>query len=170
MCSFRSPYDLAYELPHAAPHLDPYGVPHLDPYAQPYGVPFAEGTYGGAQAVYPHEGPYLPPQQSAFAYPWVPPPILSPHNPYAHPMDDIAELEEPEEGGSEQPGTSFRLPSAAFFEQQGMDKPARSKLSLIRRFRLFPRPQVKLFGKDVSQSSHRPSYSLTAQGPKLKAH
>ncbi|XFG10788.1 hypothetical protein AB1E19_014412 [Capra hircus] len=146
------PYDLAYELPYAAPHLDPY--------AQPYGVPFAEGTYGGAQAVYPPEGPYLPPQQSAFAYPWVPPPILSPHNPYAHPMDDIAELEEPEEAGSEQPATSFRLPSAAFFEQQGMDKPARSKLSLIRRFRLFPRPQVKLFGKEKLEVPLPPSLDI----------
>ncbi|KAI4533391.1 hypothetical protein MG293_016410 [Ovis ammon polii] len=146
------PYDLGYELPYAAPHLDPY--------AQPYGVPFAEGTYGGAQAVYPPEGPYLPPQQSAFAYPWVPPPILSPHNPYAHPMDDIAELEEPEEAGSEQPATSFRLPSAAFFEQQGMDKPARSKLSLIRRFRLFPRPQVKLFGKEKLEVPLPPSLDI----------
>ncbi|CAI9163148.1 unnamed protein product [Rangifer tarandus platyrhynchus] len=154
------PYDLAYELPYAAPHLDPYGVPHLDPYAQPYHVPIAEGTYGGAQAIYPPEEPYLPPQQSAFAYPWVPPPILSPHNPYAHPMDDIAELEEPEEAGSEQPGTSFRLPSAAFFEQQGMDKPARSKLSLIRRFRLFPRPQVKLFGKEKLEVPLPPSLDI----------
>nr|XP_020769849.1 unconventional myosin-XV [Odocoileus virginianus texanus] len=154
------PYDLAYDLPYAAPHLDPYGVPHLDPYAQPYHVPIAEGTYGGAQAIYPPEEPYLPPQQSAFAYPWVPPPILSPHNPYAHPMDDIAELEEPEEAGSEQPGTSFRLPSAAFFEQQGMDKPARSKLSLIRRFRLFPRPQVKLFGKEKLEVPLPPSLDI----------
>ncbi|XP_060997076.1 unconventional myosin-XV [Dama dama] len=154
------PYDLAYELPYAAPHVDPYGVPHLDPYAQPYRVPFAEGTYGGVQAIYPPEEPYLPPQQSAFAYPWVPPPILSPHNPYAHPMDDIAELEEPEEAGREQPGTSFRLPSAAFFEQQGMDKPARSKLSLIRRFRLFPRPQVKLFGKEKLEVPLPPSLDI----------
>lgn len=154
------PYDLAYELPYAAPHVNPYGVPHLDPYAQPYSVPFAEGTYGGAQAIYPPEEPYLPPQQSAFAYPWVPPPILSPHNPYAHPMDDIAELEEPEEAGREQPGTSFRLPSAAFFEQQGMDKPARSKLSLIRRFRLFPRPQVKLFGKEKLEVPLPPSLDI----------
>ncbi|XP_065765747.1 unconventional myosin-XV [Muntiacus reevesi] len=154
------PYDLAYELPYAAPHVDPYGVPHLDPYAQPYRVPFTEGTYGGAQAIYPPEEPYLPPQQSAFAYPWVPPPILSPHNPYAHPMDDIAELEEPEEAGREQPGTSFRLPSAAFFEQQGMDKPARSKLSLIRRFRLFPRPQVKLFGKEKLEVPLPPSLDI----------
>ncbi|XP_066876789.1 unconventional myosin-XV isoform X1 [Kogia breviceps] len=147
------PYDL--------PYLDPYAPPYIAPYGASHGVPYAEGVYGGGdQAIYPPEGPYLPPEQSAFAYPWVPPPILSPHNPYAHPMDDIAELEEPEEAGGERQGTSFRLPSSAFFEQQGMDKPARSKLSLIRRFRLFPRPQVKLFGKEKLDVPLPPSLDI----------
>ncbi|XP_014645274.1 PREDICTED: unconventional myosin-XV [Ceratotherium simum simum] len=151
------PYDIAYDLPYDGPYLDPYGVP----YGAPYSAPYAEGIYaGGDQAIYPPAEPYLYPEESSFAYPWVPPPILSPHNPYAHPMDDIAELEEPEEAGAERPSTSFRLPSAAFFEQQGMDKPARSKLSLIRRFRLFPRPQVKLFGKEKLEVPLPPSLDI----------
>lgn len=151
------PYHLQYNLPHDVPAFDPYGVP----YATPYGVPYAEDIYGGGdQAIYPPEVPYFYPEESAFEYPWVPPPILSPHNPYAHPMDDIAELEEPEEAAGERQGTSFRLPSAAFFEQQGMDKPARSKLSLIRRFRLFPRPQVKLFGKEKLDVPLPPSLDI----------
>ncbi|XP_032354863.1 unconventional myosin-XV [Camelus ferus] len=159
------PYDLAddlsYDLPYATPYLDPYAAPYGAPYGASQGVPYAEGIYGGGdQAIYPPEAPYLQPEPSAFPYPWVPPPILSPHNPYAHPMDDIAELEEPEEAGGERQGTSFRLPSAAFFEQQGMDKPARSKLSLIRRFRLFPRPQVKLFGKEKLEVPLPPSLDI----------
>lgn len=150
-------YDFPYDFPYDVPAFDPYGVP----YAAPYGVPYAEGLYGGGdQAIYAPEVPYLYPEESAFAYPWVPPPILSPHNPYAHPMDDIAELEEPQEAAGERQGTSFRLPSAAFFEQQGMDKPARSKLSLIRRFRLFPRPQVKLFGKEKLEVPLPPSLDI----------
>nr|KAF6398725.1 myosin XVA [Molossus molossus] len=156
---FEGPY-LPYDLPYNAPALDPYEMP----YGVPYSAPYAEGIYGGGdQAIYPPEVPYLYPEESAFAYPWVPPPILSPHNPYAHPMDDIAELEEmeePEEAAGQRQGTSFRLPSATFFEQQGMDKPARSKLSLIRRFRLFPRPQVKLFGKEKLDVPLPPSLDI----------
>ncbi|CAK6437606.1 unnamed protein product [Pipistrellus nathusii] len=165
-----APYDAPY-LPYDFPSIYPPGVPSLDPYAAPYeapygapyeapyGIPYAEGFYGGGdQAIYPPEVPYLYPEESAFAYPWVPPPILSPHNPYAYPMDDIAE--EPEEAPRERRETSFRLPSATFFEQQGMDKPARSKLSLIRRFRLFPRPQVKLFGKEKLEVPLPPSLDI----------
>uniref|UniRef100_A0A452R4H6 Myosin XVA n=1 Tax=Ursus americanus TaxID=9643 RepID=A0A452R4H6_URSAM len=156
---YLDPY-APYEAPYP-PYNLPYDVPYFDPYGVPYGAPYAEGVYGGGdQAIYPPEASYLYPEEPAFAYPWVPPPILSPHNPYAHPMDDIAELEEPEEAGGERQGTSFRLPSAAFFEQQGMDKPARSKLSLIRRFRLFPRPQVKLFGKEKLDVSLPPSLDI----------
>lgn len=146
-------YDLPYDTSYDVPYLDPYGVP--------YTVPYAEGIYGGgSETIYPPGAPYLYPEESAFVYPWVPPPILSPHNPYAHPMDDIVELEEPEEAGGERQGTSFRLPSSAFFEQQGMDKPARSKLSLIRKFRLFPRPQVKLFGKEKLDVPLPPSLDI----------
>uniref|UniRef100_A0A8C0L8M7 Unconventional myosin-XV n=1 Tax=Canis lupus dingo TaxID=286419 RepID=A0A8C0L8M7_CANLU len=153
---YAAPYP-PYDLPYDAPYLDPHGVP----YGAPYGIPYAEGIYGGGdQAIYAPEVPYLYAEEPALGYPWVPPPILSPHNPYAHPMDDIAELEEPEEAGGERQSTSFRLPSAAFFEQQGMDKPARSKLSLIRRFRLFPRPQVKLFGKEKLDVTLPPSLDI----------
>ncbi|MBZ3882220.1 Unconventional myosin-XV [Sciurus carolinensis] len=147
------PYDLPDDTPYAAPYFDPYGVP--------YTIPYTEDIYGGGdEAIYAPEVPYLYSEESSFAYPWVPPPILSPHNPYAHPMDDIMELEEPEEAGGERQSTSFRLPSAAFFEQQGMDKPARSKLSLIRKFRLFPRPQVKLFGKEKLEVPLPPSLDI----------
>nr|XP_003420708.1 unconventional myosin-XV [Loxodonta africana] len=151
-----TPYYMPYP-----PYNLPYEIPYFDHYGVPYSIPYAESIYGGgAEAIYPPETPYLYPEESAFMYPWVPPPILSPHNPYAHPMDDIAELEEPEEAGGERQGTSFRLPSAAFFEQQGMDKPARSKLSLIRKFRLFPRPQVKLFGKEKLEVPLPPSLDI----------
>ncbi|XP_073090813.1 unconventional myosin-XV [Manis javanica] len=155
-----TPYDPSYDLPCTVPYADPYGVPYGAPYGSPCGVTYAEGLYGGGdQTIYPPEVPYLYPEES-FAYPWVPPPVLSPHNPYAHPMDDIVELEEPEEAGAERQRTSFRLPSAAFFEQQGMDKPSSSKLSLIRRFRLFPRPQVKLFGKEKLEVPLPPSLDI----------
>ncbi|XP_069916157.1 unconventional myosin-XV [Oryctolagus cuniculus] len=159
-----APYDSPY-LPYDLPYDTPYHLPYLDPYGAPYTLPYAEGDYGGGgdEAIYPPGAPYLYPEEPAFMYPWVPPPIPSPHNPYAHPMDDIAELEEePEEaaGSGRQGGTSFRLPSAAFFEQQGMDKPARSKLSLIRKFRLFPRPQVKLFGKEKLEVPLPPSLDI----------
>uniref|UniRef100_A0A8C5KEC4 Unconventional myosin-XV n=1 Tax=Jaculus jaculus TaxID=51337 RepID=A0A8C5KEC4_JACJA len=163
-------YPYSYHLdPYApyAPYLyPPYSLPYDTlydgPYFDPYGVPYAEGIYGGGdEAIYPPGVPYLYPEEPAFAYPWVPPPILSPHNPYAHPMDDIAELEEPEDVGGEEPQqTSFRLPSASFFEQQGMDKPTRSKLSLVRKFRLFPRPQVKLFGKEKLEVPLPPSLDI----------
>ncbi|XP_037348196.1 unconventional myosin-XV [Talpa occidentalis] len=150
------PYDPSYDLP--------YDIPYLDPYGAPYGAPYPDGRYGGGhEAIHAPQVPYLSPEESSFAYPWAPPPLWSPHNPYAHPMDDIAELEEqeePEEAAGQQPSTSFRLPSAAFFEQQGMDKPARSKLSLIRRFRLFPRPQVKLFGKEKLEVPLPPSLDI----------
>ncbi|XP_026264502.2 unconventional myosin-XV [Urocitellus parryii] len=155
-----APYDMPYP-PYDLPYDTPYPVPYFDPYGVPYTVPYAEDIYGGGdEAIYAPEVPYLYPEEPSFAYPWVPPPILSPHNPYAHPMDDIVELEEPEEAGGERQSTSFRLPSAAFFEQQGMDKPARSKLSLIRKFRLFPRPQVKLFGKEKLEVPLPPSLDI----------
>ncbi|XP_023369828.1 unconventional myosin-XV [Otolemur garnettii] len=157
------PYDTPYPS-YDLPYDMPYDVSYLDPYRVPYPVPYAEGIYGsGDEAIYPPDVPYLYPEESAFGYPWVPPPIPSPHNPYAHPMDDIVELEEleePEEVGGERQSTSFRLPSSAFFEQQGMDKPARSKLSLIRKFRLFPRPQVKLFGKEKLEVPLPPSLDI----------
>lgn len=161
-------YPYSYYLdPYATHHMPyppsdfPYDTPYDIPYFDPYGVPYTEGIYGGgAEAIYPPGVPYVYPEEPAFMYPWVPPPIMSPHNPYAHPMDDIAELEEPEEIGGERQSTSFRLPSAAFFEQQGMDKPARSKLSLIRKFRLFPRPQVKLFGKEKLEVPLPPSLDI----------
>ncbi|XP_058139334.1 LOW QUALITY PROTEIN: unconventional myosin-XV [Dasypus novemcinctus] len=155
------PYDAVYPPYHTV--YPPYDVPYYDPYGVPFGVPYADSVYGpGDEAGYPPRVPYLSPEEPALPYPWVPPPMPVPHNPYAHPMDDIAELEEPEEGPTEPPPphASFRLPSAAFFEQQGMDRPARSKLSLIRRFRLFPRPQVKLFGKEKLEVPLPPSLDI----------
>ncbi|XP_037664148.1 LOW QUALITY PROTEIN: unconventional myosin-XV [Choloepus didactylus] len=161
-----TPYDLPYDTPYNLPYDTPYNLPCVEPYGVPYGVPYStpyadDSLYRpGDGAIYPPQVARLSPEEPALLYPWVPPPIPSPHNPYAHPMDDIAELEESEEAGTEPPRPSFRLPSAAFFEQQGMDRPPRSRLSLIRRFRLFPRPQVKLFGKERLEVPLPPSLDI----------
>lgn len=63
-------------------------------------------------------------------------------------MDDIAELEEPEEAWAANSRLPpFALPSAAF-EQQGMDKPLLGPSCPSSAGSAFPRPQVKLFGKE----------------------
>ncbi|XP_077019523.1 unconventional myosin-XV [Tamandua tetradactyla] len=156
-----TPYNLPYP-PYDLPYSTPYSAPYEPPYFNPYSVPYTADTlFGpGDRAAHPPQVPHVSPEDPALLYPWVPPPTASPHNPYAHPMDDIVELEESEEAGAEPQLPSFRLPSAAFFEQQGMDTPARSKLSLIRRFRLFPRPQVKLFGKEKLEVPLPPSLNI----------
>nr|XP_056722193.1 unconventional myosin-XV [Euleptes europaea] len=74
-----------------------------------------------------------------------PPPTQSSYNPYAYPLDDIVEMEEAEE---ERRGYPLGVSNSSFFEQQGMGENLLPKLSLSRKFRLFPRPQVKLFGID----------------------
>ncbi|XP_054849655.1 unconventional myosin-XV [Eublepharis macularius] len=74
-----------------------------------------------------------------------PPQTQSSYNPYAYPLDNIMEMEEAED---EQRGYPSDLPNSSFFGQQGMGENLPPKLSLNRKFRLFPRPQVKLFGID----------------------
>uniref|UniRef100_A0A7N4V6M3 Myosin XVA n=1 Tax=Sarcophilus harrisii TaxID=9305 RepID=A0A7N4V6M3_SARHA len=158
-----------YSPPYAAPlGYSPYSY-YEEPsypynyYLGPYS-PYDEAGYypGGADAIYPPEVPYTYPEGPPFDYAWEAP-IPSPHNPYAHPMDDILELEEgeqEEEPGIQQKGYTFKPPSTSFFEQQGMEKSATSKLSLIRKFRLFPRPQVKIFGKEKLDVPLPPSLDI----------
>ncbi|XP_014791652.1 PREDICTED: unconventional myosin-XV [Calidris pugnax] len=87
-----------------------------------FGEPLAGGYLGGE---YPEhriqysEGGWAPHAQSSC-------------NPYALGLEEIAEAEEPEDTSS----------------LRGMRETLSSKLSLNRKFRLFPRPQVKLFGRD----------------------
>ncbi|XP_015264730.1 PREDICTED: unconventional myosin-XV [Gekko japonicus] len=70
-------------------------------------------------------------------------PPQSSYNPYAYPLDDIVE-----EAEEERRGYLSDLSNFSFFKQQGTGDNFSPKLSLNRKFRLFPRPQVKLFGID----------------------
>ncbi|KAL8175333.1 UNVERIFIED_CONTAM: hypothetical protein K2H54_019821 [Gekko kuhli] len=71
------------------------------------------------------------------------PQMQSSYNPYAYPLDNIVE-----EAEEERRGYPSALSNSSFFQQQGMGDNFSPKLSLNRKFRLFPRPQVKLFGID----------------------
>ncbi|XP_027730437.1 unconventional myosin-XV [Vombatus ursinus] len=177
--SLYLPYSFGYGYgydDYAPPYAPPFGYSpysYYDGYEEPsypYSYylgpcsPYDEVGYhpGGSDAIYPPEVPFPYPEGPPFDYAWEPP-IPSPHNPYAHPMDDIMELEEgeqEEEPGIEQKGYTFKPPSTSFFEQQGMEKSATSKLSLIRKFRLFPRPQVKIFGKEKLDVPLPPSLDI----------
>ncbi|XP_074867214.1 unconventional myosin-XV [Carettochelys insculpta] len=95
-------------------------------------------------------------------YEWGPP-AESSYNPYAYPLDDITEMDEPEELGDENGDYSFMPHNSSFFEQQGMEETP-SKLSLNRKFRLFPRPQVKLFGRDKLDVPLPPSPHISLGG------
>nr|XP_047922196.1 unconventional myosin-XV [Anser cygnoides] len=76
-------------------------------------------------------------------------------NPYALPLDEIAEAEEPEEWEEEERDYPFSILSTSSLK--GMRDTLSSKLSLNRKFRLFPRPQVKIFGRDRLDISLPPS-------------
>ncbi|XP_074741909.1 unconventional myosin-XV [Strix uralensis] len=71
-------------------------------------------------------------------------------NPYALALEEITEAEEPEEWEDEEEEEDgdypFSILSASSL--RGMRETLSSKLSLNRKFRLFPRPQVKIFGRD----------------------
>ncbi|XP_056662300.1 unconventional myosin-XV-like [Monodelphis domestica] len=173
------PYSFGYGYDdYAPPYAPPFGYSPYSYYegyeepSYPYNYywgpysPYEEAGYypipGGQDAIYPPEVPFPYPEVPPFDYAWEAP-IPSPHNPYAYPMDDIMELEEgeqEEEAGIEQKGYTFKPPSTSFFEQQGMEKSATSKLSLIRKFRLFPRPQVKIFGKEKLDVPLPPSLDI----------
>ncbi|XP_017589768.1 PREDICTED: unconventional myosin-XV [Corvus brachyrhynchos] len=115
----------------------PFGYSR-DPY-EDFGEPF-DGGYPGGE--YPEhriqysEGGWAPHAQSSC-------------NPYALGLEEIAEGEEPEEWEEEEEEEKeypFSILSASSL--RGMRETLSSKLSLNRKFRLFPRPQVKLFGRD----------------------
>ncbi|XP_064887354.1 unconventional myosin-XV isoform X1 [Columba livia] len=109
-----------------------------DPY-EDFREPLARGYHGGE---YPEhriqysEGGWAPHAQSSC-------------NPYALGLEEIAEAEEPEEWEEEEEEDGeypFSILSASSL--RGMRETLSSKLSLNRKFRLFPRPQVKIFGRD----------------------
>ncbi|XP_053937019.1 unconventional myosin-XV [Cuculus canorus] len=84
-------------------------------------------------------------------------------NPYALGLEGIAEDEEPEECEEEEEEDGeypFSILSASSL--RGMRETLSSKLSLNRKFRLFPRPQVKLFGRDRLDVPLLPSPHLPA--------
>ncbi|XP_054068367.1 unconventional myosin-XV [Rissa tridactyla] len=123
-----------------------------DPY-EDFGEPLAGGYPGGE---YPEhriqysEGGWAPHAQSSC-------------NPYALALEEIAEAEEPEEWEEEEEEDGeypFSILSASSL--RGMRETLSSKLSLNRKFRLFPRPQVKLFGRDRLDVPLPPSPHLPA--------
>ncbi|KAM6350625.1 unconventional myosin-XV [Alca torda] len=123
-----------------------------DPY-EDFGEPLAGGCPGGE---YPEhriqysEGGWAPHAQSSC-------------NPYALALEEIAEAEEPEEWEEEEEEDGeypFSILSASSL--RGMRETLSSKLSLNRKFRLFPRPQVKLFGRDRLDVPLPPSPHLPA--------
>ncbi|XP_027598841.2 unconventional myosin-XV [Pipra filicauda] len=123
-----------------------------DPY-EDFEEPFAGGYPGGE---YPEhriqysEGGWAPHAQSSC-------------NPYALGLEEIAEGEEPEECEEEEEEEKdypFSILSASSL--RGMRETLSSKLSLNRKFRLFPRPQVKLFGRDRLDVPLPPSPHLPA--------
>ncbi|XP_034639514.1 unconventional myosin-XV [Trachemys scripta elegans] len=107
---------------------------------------------------------YSPQHEISYSeYEWDPP-AQSSYNPYAYPLDDITEMDEPEELADENGDYPFMLPNSSFFEQQGIEETLPSKLSLNRKFRLFPRPQVKLFGRDKLDVPLPPSPHISLAG------
>ncbi|XP_029767132.1 unconventional myosin-XV [Terrapene carolina triunguis] len=107
---------------------------------------------------------YSPQHEISYSeYEWDPP-AQSSYNPYAYPLDDITEMDEPEELADDNGDYPFMLPNSSFFEQQGIEETLPSKLSLNRKFRLFPRPQVKLFGRDKLDVPLPPSPHISLAG------
>ncbi|XP_041432237.1 unconventional myosin-XV-like [Xenopus laevis] len=64
-------------------------------------------------------------------------PYAEPLNPYAQPMDDVMEMDQAMAGRDE-----------TYYEDQDMEEETASTLSINRKYKLFPRPQVKLFGRE----------------------
>ncbi|OCT61758.1 hypothetical protein XELAEV_18047787mg [Xenopus laevis] len=64
-------------------------------------------------------------------------PYAEPLNPYAQPMDDVMETDEAMVGRD-----------VNYYEDQDMEEETPSTLSINRKYKLFPRPQVKLFGRE----------------------
>ncbi|XP_019397686.1 PREDICTED: unconventional myosin-XV [Crocodylus porosus] len=120
-------------------------------YEDQYGAPGGSYGPGAEEAGYPDDD--YPPREMAYDdYAWAPH-AQAAYNPYACPLDDILELEELEEaenGDGDYP----------FFEEQGPEDAPPSRLPLNRQLRLFPRPQVKLFGQDKLDVTLPPSPHL----------
>ncbi|KAF1648180.1 Unconventional myosin-XV, partial [Eudyptes chrysocome] len=126
---------------------DPYGndLEHGEEPAGPfgYGGGFGEPLSGG----YP--GGEYPEHRIQYSEGGWAPHAQSSCNPYALALEEIAEAEEPEEWEEEEEEDReypFSILSASSLRD--MRETLSSKLSLNRKFRLFPRPQVKLFGRD----------------------
>ncbi|KAJ1096724.1 hypothetical protein NDU88_001856 [Pleurodeles waltl] len=79
----------------------------------------------------------------------------SSYNPYAYPMEDIMEVDEAEQ--VDEHYDNYSTSQNHFFEQQGMEEQVPSTLSRNRKYRLFPRPQVKMFGREKLDISLPPS-------------
>lgn len=136
---------------HGEEAAEPFGYGG-DPY-EDFGDPLAGGYTGGE---YPeHRIQYSEGGWAAHAQ--------SSCNPYALGLEEIAEAEEPEEWEEEEEEDGeypFSILSASSL--RGMRETLSSKLSLNRKFRLFPRPQVKLFGRDRLDVPLLPSPHLPA--------
>ncbi|KAH0632039.1 hypothetical protein JD844_020063 [Phrynosoma platyrhinos] len=124
----------------------------------------ARGAHGPSyeetgQMGYPNEDVYSQHEVSYSESEW-PAETQASYNPYAYSLDDIAETDETE-GVDEGPG-AYSFPSSPqfSFEQQDWRDALTSQLPLNRNFRLFPRPQVKLFGKDKLDVTLPPSPHL----------
>ncbi|XP_051488212.1 LOW QUALITY PROTEIN: unconventional myosin-XV [Apus apus] len=109
-----------------------YGGDPYEDFGDPLGGGYPGGEYPEHRIQY-SEGGWAPHAQSSC-------------NPYALPLEEIAEAEEPEEEEEEAGEYPFSILSTSSL--RGMRETLSSKLSLNRKFRLFPRPQVKLFGRD----------------------
>ncbi|GAB0196502.1 unconventional myosin-XV [Grus japonensis] len=124
-----------------------------DPY-EDFGEPLARGYPGGEypehRIQYSEGGWALHAQSSC--------------NPYALALEEIAEAEEPEEREEEEEedGGEYPFSILSASSLRGMRETLSSKLSLNRKFRLFPRPQVKLFGRDRLDVPLPPSPHLSA--------
>ncbi|XP_051633460.1 unconventional myosin-XV [Manacus candei] len=124
------------------------GDPYED-FEEPFAGGYPEGEYPEHRIQY-SEGGWAPHAQSSC-------------NPYALGLEEIAEGEEPEEWEEEEEEEKdypFSILSASSL--RGMRETLSSKLSLNRKFRLFPRPQVKLFGRDRLDVPLPPSPHLPA--------
>ncbi|XP_075371760.1 unconventional myosin-XV [Mycteria americana] len=112
-----------------------YGGDPYEDFGEPLGRGYPGGEYPEHRIQYSEAG-WAPHAQSSC-------------NPYALALEEIAEAEEPEEWEEEEEEDGeypFSILSASSL--RGMRETLSSKLSLHRKFRLFPRPQVKLFGRD----------------------
>ncbi|XP_064008778.1 unconventional myosin-XV [Pogoniulus pusillus] len=126
-----------------------YGVDPYEDFEEPLAGEYLGDEYPEHRIQY-SEGGWAPHAQSSC-------------NPYALGLEEIAEAEEPEEWeeeAAEEGEHPFSILNTSSL--RGMRDTLSSKLSLNRKFRLFPRPQVKLFGRDRLDVPLLPSPHLPA--------